>query len=274
MRRFYSAGGCGFTLIEVLVVVAILGLLVAVLVQSLKKAREQAQRTVCAAHLHQVMFGIFSYAGDHKGDGPMRGWFTYTIAEPKREAFGWTQRPEPHVLINLGMLWKKWVGNQVDVLYCPSVYASNRDMPIRPDKSAGGWKYRDLTSDQVYWIYGGYNYCAVLGRRTDSPNGRWGMCPDFQGINPLPPKAWSIYFRDTWVPDWEAKRGGVKFKMPPNPCFITDLFIGGFSSPHSDGKTVNVAYTDGHVRTHRTDGPITSGMVSQYDLWWYFSLNP
>lgn len=51
----------GFTLIEVLVVVAIIALLVSVLLPSLKTAREQARTTVCAANLGTIGKGAMAY---------------------------------------------------------------------------------------------------------------------------------------------------------------------------------------------------------------------
>ncbi len=47
----------GFTLIEVLVVVAIIALLVAILIPSLTKAREQARNAVCASNMKQTVYG-------------------------------------------------------------------------------------------------------------------------------------------------------------------------------------------------------------------------
>ncbi len=44
----------GFTLIEVLVVVAIIALLISILLPSLSKAREEARRVACAAHQQQI----------------------------------------------------------------------------------------------------------------------------------------------------------------------------------------------------------------------------
>ena len=48
----HSAARGGFTLIEILVVVAIIALLISILLPSLAAARSSARSTVCLAHLH------------------------------------------------------------------------------------------------------------------------------------------------------------------------------------------------------------------------------
>jgi prepilin-type N-terminal cleavage/methylation domain-containing protein/prepilin-type processing-associated H-X9-DG protein len=53
---------CAFTLIEVLVVVAIIALLVAILLPSLNKAREISRMTVCKSNLRQVILGMGLYS--------------------------------------------------------------------------------------------------------------------------------------------------------------------------------------------------------------------
>ena len=50
-----------FTLIEILVVVSVIGLLVAILVPALGKARTQARRVTCATQLHQVALAMTGY---------------------------------------------------------------------------------------------------------------------------------------------------------------------------------------------------------------------
>ena len=57
----------GFTLIELLVVVAIIALLVAILLPSLKEAREQARVAVCQSNLHQLSVGFYTYVEDARG---------------------------------------------------------------------------------------------------------------------------------------------------------------------------------------------------------------
>lgn len=56
----------GFTLIEVLVVVAIIALLASILLPSLQKAREQATGAVCRTNMHQIMLGMHTYVASEK----------------------------------------------------------------------------------------------------------------------------------------------------------------------------------------------------------------
>lgn len=55
-----------FTLIEVLVVVAIIALLVAILLPSLARAREQARMAMCKSNSRQLMTGVSLYMADYK----------------------------------------------------------------------------------------------------------------------------------------------------------------------------------------------------------------
>ncbi len=55
----------GFTLVELLIVVAILGLLMGILVPSLGQARRQARRAQCATKLRDIFLATTMYVGDY-----------------------------------------------------------------------------------------------------------------------------------------------------------------------------------------------------------------
>ncbi|HBG28624.1 MAG: hypothetical protein A2Y10_00015 [Planctomycetes bacterium GWF2_41_51] len=59
-----------FTLVELLVVISIIALLLAVLLPSLQKAREQAQRAICGSNLKQLAMGLILYA-ENNNNKPM-----------------------------------------------------------------------------------------------------------------------------------------------------------------------------------------------------------
>ena len=60
-----------FTLVELLVVIGIIATLIAILLPSLARARQQAQRTACLSNLRQVHAALLFYAGDFRDQVPL-----------------------------------------------------------------------------------------------------------------------------------------------------------------------------------------------------------
>ncbi len=79
-RGFIIGGRKGFTLIEILVVIAIIALLMAILTPALRKAKENARQTICRSNLRDIGLGLFLYLQSND----------YTMADSRRtNGFFW-----------------------------------------------------------------------------------------------------------------------------------------------------------------------------------------
>ena len=148
-----------FTLIEVLVVVAIIALLVGILLPSLSKAREQARRVVCGSNMAQIARGIHTYTADFKGRVP-NSW------EGENAALTWTvyrEVPSHYVgYLHLGLLYKCHQIREPKVLFCPS----NVEFPHTYPE---GW-LEYVSPNELEHMAVGYMY-AIAGQINMYPKG-------------------------------------------------------------------------------------------------------
>lgn len=63
-----------FTLIELLTVIAVIGVLAGLLLPALSGAREKGRRVACASNLRQIGIAIMSYASDNQNHTPTADW--------------------------------------------------------------------------------------------------------------------------------------------------------------------------------------------------------
>src|ERR1700745_889320 len=67
--KIRSASKSGFTLVEIMIVVAIIGLLAAIAIPNFVKARTTAQKNACIANLKQLDCAIQQWALENKKSG-------------------------------------------------------------------------------------------------------------------------------------------------------------------------------------------------------------
>ncbi len=65
MARTHNGSTAGFTLVELLVVVATIGILIGTLLPALGQARLAARDTACMSNLRQITVGMLAYEADH-----------------------------------------------------------------------------------------------------------------------------------------------------------------------------------------------------------------
>jgi prepilin-type N-terminal cleavage/methylation domain-containing protein/prepilin-type processing-associated H-X9-DG protein len=97
-----------FTLIEILVVIAIIGILAAMLLPALSSAREKARATNCLSNLKQIGVALTIYADDCSGNYPVAGGtIGWNQIDSTTRMASWMQQVFPYV-------------KKKEVYHCPS----------------------------------------------------------------------------------------------------------------------------------------------------------
>ncbi len=150
----------GFTLVELLVVVAIIALLISILLPSLGSAKEATNRTVCASNLKSIG-GVFeSYAGDNGGTFPIQEWADEGTPPTSAKMFGVKQRqssgdsddvPEQAKESITASLWMIVRENNADpkIFICPSSKKQKDDLKDNSGSQLRKSDIWDFKNDKV-----------------------------------------------------------------------------------------------------------------------------
>ena len=92
----------GFTIIELLVVVAIIVMLLAILLPSMNRAVGIAQDAQCRSQQHQIMYGFLMFTGDHSGTLPGGTFWNWVVADDVSTWAWYGAEVHPDITARLG----------------------------------------------------------------------------------------------------------------------------------------------------------------------------
>ena len=146
-----------FTIIELLVVVAIIGLLTAIMLPSLRSVRTQARRTVCGTNLRQIGVAMAGYLGDNDDRFPHATFMPSSI----RQSPG---SPGPVYITDM---LNPYLKGNTEIFKCPADTPGriDRDPPLM-DRSY--FETERTSYEYRMWVrQAGHRYGRLAGRTID-----------------------------------------------------------------------------------------------------------
>jgi prepilin-type N-terminal cleavage/methylation domain-containing protein/prepilin-type processing-associated H-X9-DG protein len=253
LRRGPGSRG-GFTLIEVLIVVAIVALLAGILSPSLSAARQQARAVACRSNLRELFAANRFYADEHGGV------FVPGASEFVRNLQRWhgrRDRPSQPFDPRRGPL-STYLGPEGLVRQCPSFDTERAALTSGGfERGCGGY---------------GYNNAFVGVQLFREERGAYVVTDDQSGTyaERIARPADTVMFTDSAF----AARGLIEYSFAEprfHPQFPESRMDPSIHFRH--GADANVAWCDGHVDAHRRTFTWRSGLYpadpNRYGIGWF-----
>ncbi len=270
-----------FTLVELLVVVAIIAVLASLLLPALQNAREQGKRAACLGNMRQIEHALLMYADDNGGWFPPVNYETADIFNAlamsgsmgNGSGWCWDDSGPP----NYRPTWMPHYFPSIRVLRCPGA-----DNSITENASI--WYYLPSYVNTIYW-----SSYRILAATSEWPNVYqwtfygWGLqtsgaTPGGQYRAPCP----SINFLgrsitgygaggDYWGPVYifpAAEQPAVLDSYDPSGRWY-DMELTPHLNNHSRLKGENVVFIDGHGEW-KTASAVTNRFCPNWSSLWVY----
>jgi type II secretory pathway pseudopilin PulG len=164
-RNHLSHRSCRFgaSLIETLVVIAIISILVSLLMPALHKAREAARRAACENNLHQLSIAMRQYMGAYKkkpdaaAANSAGGWSVAVLDFLEQQSLKYEIEKKPSLIASP---LSSYLTMRPKVMACSAGYSGDSTIATIP---AGSYLFLNSTSIEQWWI----------GDATDDFRGPW-----------------------------------------------------------------------------------------------------
>ena len=252
--------GIGFTLVELLVVITIIGILIALLLPAVQAAREAARRMQCQNNLKQIGLALHLYHDVHKSfpwgtgyQGPLWSWAALILPYLEQKA--------AHDLIDYSIGYnnpinEEAIGQLIPTYQCPSAPENElcsccRGIPGEED--AGETNYVGIAHHETGYLYNNINGSGLLfpdsgvriahildGTSQTLMVGEVDLDQDdpWKTDNPDYCPALQCYVGRAWA---EGNIVTTAYGINSKPIMLTPAVI----SRHPDGA--QFAFADGHV---------------------------
>ncbi len=241
-----------FTLIELLVVIAIIAILAAMLLPSLARAREMANKAACAGNLRQSAQAIIMYGENNKN---------FYMALGQNGMGWWRATKEMHA--NLGLEYKMddsgnysednpyWAENTLNggkggsarkVTFCPT--GTDVGMAWYGNYGYGAPWFAQLGGDIVDKVYDDYN-CELTAKAQNGTG--W----NFVRLSNVPSATSYVILADT-ARDLETDPGNGGAPAGTQYCLFSrrsNTLSRSYAVSARHNGVGNMAYADGHVDT-------------------------